>query len=58
MSEREQKLADALEAILTASSVGKAGQTVSFRSKYANYPAALYHKGRAAVLSARGGSDE
>lgn len=44
----------ALEEILNASSVGKAGQTVSFRSKYANYPARLYHAGRAAFRALSG----
>lgn len=47
-------LLDVLEEIISNSYVGKSGQLVVTRSKWANYPAHLYHKARAAVALAKG----
>ena len=48
---RNAELRDVLEQILQNSCVGKAGQMVVARSKYANYPAHLYHAARAALAT-------
>ncbi len=48
----EPDLAEALKAILDNTYVGKSGQMPVSRSKWANYPAHLYHKGRAALAKA------
>jgi hypothetical protein len=49
-------LVTALRDILDNTHVGKAGQIVTERSKYGNYPARCYHAARAALASAEAGN--
>jgi hypothetical protein len=49
-------LVTALRDILDNTHVGKAGQIVTERSKYGNYPARCYHAARAALAFAEAGN--
>jgi hypothetical protein len=51
-----EALVTALRDILDNTHVGKAGQIVTERSKYGNYPARCYHAARAALASAEAGN--
>jgi hypothetical protein len=51
-----EALVTALRDILDNTHVGKAGQIVTERSKYGNYPARCYHAARAALAFAEAGN--